>query len=107
MHAAKGLEYPVIFLVGFEDGVFPGARSIEQPDGIEEERRLCYVGMTRARERLYISGVMSRLLFGGFQRLPFSRFIFELPQSSVTVDDRRKGSVGNACSGGNRGRWSW
>lgn len=107
MHAAKGLEFPVVFLVGFEDGVFPGARSIELPDGIEEERRLCYVGMTRARERLYISGVMSRLLFGNFQRLPFSRFIFELPQDNVTVDDRRKAVGGNAHSGGNGRRWSW
>jgi DNA helicase-2/ATP-dependent DNA helicase PcrA len=107
MHAAKGLEYPVVFLVGFEDGIFPGARSIESPVGVEEERRLCYVGMTRARERLYISGVMSRLLFGNFQRLPFSRFLFELPSGSVTVDDRRKGMGDNAYGGGNRRRWSW
>ncbi|MDR1514318.1 MAG: UvrD-helicase domain-containing protein [Synergistaceae bacterium] len=107
MHAAKGLEYPVVFLVGFEDGVFPGARSIDSADGVEEERRLCYVGMTRARERLYVSGVMSRLLFGNFQRLPFSRFLSELPAGSVTVDDRRKGSGGNAYGSGNRRRWGW
>jgi DNA helicase-2/ATP-dependent DNA helicase PcrA len=107
MHAAKGLEYPVVFLAGFEEGVFPGAKSIISPDGIEEERRLCYVGMTRARERLYMSGVMSRLLFGSFQRSPFSRFIGELPDKGVTVDDRTKGSGGNAYGSGNRRRWGW
>ena len=114
LHAAKGLEFPVVFLVGFEEGVFPSARSIDEPGGVEEERRLCYVGMTRARERLYISGVMSRLLFGGFQRNSFSRFLFELPGGAcVTVDDRTKGGragqggAGDVRSGGNRRRWSW
>jgi DNA helicase-2/ATP-dependent DNA helicase PcrA len=107
MHAAKGLEYPVVFLVGFEEGIFPSARAVDSPDDVEEERRLCYVGMTRARERLYISGVMSRLIFGSFQRSPFSRFIFELPDDCVTVDDRTKRSGGNAYGSGHRRRWSW
>jgi DNA helicase-2/ATP-dependent DNA helicase PcrA len=107
MHAAKGLEYPVVFLAGFEEGVFPGAKSVLSPDGDEEERRLCYVGMTRAKERLYMSGAMSRLLFGRFQRSPFSRFVYELPDKGVTVDDRTKGSGGNAYGSGNRRRWGW
>ena len=106
MHAAKGLEYPVVFIAGLEEGVFPGARSVLSRDGVEEERRLCYVGMTRARERLYMSGARSRLLFGHFQRAPFSRFIDELPDDGVAVLDRTKGS-GNAYGSGNRRRWSW
>ena len=108
LHAAKGLEFPVVFLVGFEEGVFPSARSVDEQGGVEEERRLCYVGMTRAREKLYISGVMSRLLFGGFQRSPFSRFLFELPDGAcVAVDDRTKRGAIDVRSGGNRRRWSW
>ena len=113
LHAAKGLEFPVVFLVGFEEGVFPSARSIEEPGGIEEERRLCYVGMTRAKEKLYITGVMSRLIFGSFQRSPFSRFFFELPDGCVSVDDRTKGANydtrggGYVRNGAHRRRWSW
>jgi DNA helicase-2/ATP-dependent DNA helicase PcrA len=106
LHAAKGLEFPVVFIVGFEEGIFPSARSIDEPGGIEEERRLCYVGMTRARERLYMSGVMSRLIFGGFQRSGFSRFISELPDD-VAVDDRTKKGGGDVYSGSHRRRWSW
>jgi DNA helicase-2/ATP-dependent DNA helicase PcrA len=109
MHAAKGLEFPVVFLVGFEEGIFPSARSIESSRGVEEERRLCYVGMTRARERLYISGAMSRLLYGNFQRSPFSRFIDEIPKNCVKMDDRTKFQRGGGIvRGGNNGRrWSW
>ncbi|MDR3321146.1 MAG: UvrD-helicase domain-containing protein [Synergistaceae bacterium] len=108
MHAAKGLEFPVVFLAGFEEGIFPSGRSFDSQGGVEEERRLCYVGMTRARERLYITGVMSRLIFGSFQRSPFSRFIFELPDDNVTVDDRTRGvKSGDVRGGGHGRRWSW
>lgn len=113
LHAAKGLEFAVVFLVGFEEGIFPSGRAALEPGGMEEERRLCYVGMTRAKERLYITGVMSRLIFGGFQRSPFSRFIFELPDGCVKIDDRTKGvgyergGGGYARGGSNRRRWSW
>jgi DNA helicase-2/ATP-dependent DNA helicase PcrA len=108
MHAAKGLEFPIVFLVGFEEGIFPSGRSLDSTGGLEEERRLCYVGMTRARERLYISGVMSRLIFGSFQRSPFSRFIFELPNDCVTMDDRTRGvKSGDVRGGGHGRRWSW
>ena len=110
MHAAKGLEFPVVFLIGFEEGVFPSARAAESRDGLLEERRLCYVGMTRARERLYVSGVMSRLLFGGFQRSSFSRFISEMAGECVEIDDRTKGKRGGgvyAGGGGHGRRWGW
>jgi DNA helicase-2/ATP-dependent DNA helicase PcrA len=106
LHAAKGLEFPVVFLAGCEEGIFPSAHSLDEPGGIEEERRLCYVGMTRARERLYMSGVMSRLLFGGFQRSPFSRFLFELPDDAA-VDDRTRGGGADVRGGPDRRRWSW
>ena len=64
MHSAKGLEFPVVFLPGMEDGLFPGWRAYEKPDGLEEERRLCYVGMTRAKDRLYLTSAAVRTLYG-------------------------------------------
>ena len=69
LHSAKGLEFPVVFLVGLEDGVFPHVRSLGDPDELEEERRLCYVGITRAEQRLYLCHAWSRMLFGT-HRLP-------------------------------------
>jgi DNA helicase-2/ATP-dependent DNA helicase PcrA len=110
MHAAKGLEFPVVFLTGFEEGIFPSAKSMESRDGVLEERRLCYVGMTRARERLYVTGVMSRLLFGGFQRSDFSRFISEMAGEFVEIDDRTTGKRKDrrdADGSGYGRRWSW
>ncbi len=64
LHSAKGLEFPVVFMVGMEEGVFPGYKSIDEPNGIEEERRLCYVGITRAKEKLYMTSAKSRTIFG-------------------------------------------
>jgi DNA helicase-2/ATP-dependent DNA helicase PcrA len=89
LHAAKGLEFPVVFMPGLEEGIFPTSRAQYDPDAMEEERRLCYVGMTRARERLYMSGAMSRFIFGEYRREPFSRFFGELPDA-VEIDDRTK-----------------
>ncbi|HEV3353805.1 MAG TPA: DNA helicase PcrA [Acidimicrobiales bacterium] len=80
LHTAKGLEFPTVFIVGLEDGVFPHLRSLGEPDELEEERRLCYVGITRARERLYISNAWSRSLFGATQYNPPSRFLKEIPE---------------------------
>ena len=81
MHAAKGLEFPVVFMAGMEEGLFPHQRSFDEPDGIEEERRLCYVGITRAQERLYLTYAHSRNIFGMvMQNLP-SRFLAEIPES--------------------------
>jgi DNA helicase-2/ATP-dependent DNA helicase PcrA len=79
IHSAKGLEYPVVFLVGMEEGVFPHIRSIGEPDQLEEERRLAYVAITRARERLYVSHAWTRVLFGSSQYNPPSRFLDEVP----------------------------
>jgi DNA helicase-2/ATP-dependent DNA helicase PcrA len=80
LHAAKGLEYPAVFLTGLEEGVFPHHMSADTPAGLEEERRLCYVGMTRARDRLYLSRARIRRVYGaeGYFRPP-SRFLQELP----------------------------
>jgi len=79
LHSAKGLEFPVVFMTGLEEGVFPHARSLTDDDELEEERRLCYVGMTRARERLYLSAALSRRLYNNDAfNLP-SRFLDEVP----------------------------
>ena len=75
LHSAKGLEYPVVFLTGLEEGIFPHMRSLGEPDELEEERRLCYVGITRARERLYLCHAWSRMLFGRTDFYPPSRFL--------------------------------
>jgi DNA helicase II / ATP-dependent DNA helicase PcrA len=83
LHAAKGLEFPSVFLVGMEDGVFPHLRSLGEPAELEEERRLAYVGITRARERLYLTNTWSRMLYGSTQYNPPSRFLDEIPMELV------------------------
>ena len=84
LHTAKGLEFPVVFLVGMEDGVFPHQRAIEEAN-LEEERRLCYVGMTRARERLTLRYCRSRTLFGSRNSNPPSLFLAEIPPTSSST----------------------
>jgi DNA helicase-2/ATP-dependent DNA helicase PcrA len=79
LHSAKGLEFPVVFLIGLEDGVFPHVRSLGDPDELEEERRLCYVGITRAEQRLYLCHAWSRMMFGTTDYRPPSRFLDEIP----------------------------
>ena len=79
LHAAKGLEFPVVFLNGVEEGLFPAKQSAEEPGRLEEERRLCYVGITRAKEKLFITHAESRRLFGSESMNPPSRFIREIP----------------------------
>jgi len=81
LHSAKGLEFPVVFLAGMEEGLFPHARTIEEEGGLEEERRLCYVGMTRAKERLYITYARQRMVFGAVRPSIPSRFVDEIPPS--------------------------
>lgn len=78
LHAAKGLEFPVVFMIGLEETIFPHSRALYDQGEMEEERRLCYVGMTRAREELYLSYATSRLLYGGVQHNPPSRFLSEI-----------------------------
>ena len=83
IHQSKGLEWPVVFLVGMEEGLFPHSRSFLNPDELEEERRLCYVGITRAKERLYLTYTKSRLFFGTRSNNLVSRFLIDIPQDIV------------------------
>ena len=78
LHSAKGLEFPVVFLCGLEDGLFPSMQSIYEPEKLEEERRLCYVGITRARQKLYLSSAKQRMLYGKITPALPSRFLTEL-----------------------------
>jgi len=80
MHAAKGLEFPVVFMVGMEEGIFPNPRSIGSLAELEEERRLCYVGITRAKEKLFLTHCRSRTMYGNWQANPPSQFIKEIPE---------------------------
>jgi len=83
MHSAKGLEFPVVFVVGAEEGIFPGTRSIGEPEEMEEERRLCYVAMTRAKEKLYLTCANQRMLFGRTSSNRPSRFVEEIPSEHL------------------------
>ncbi len=85
LHSSKGLEFPVIFLVGLEQGLFPGYRSLSDPASLEEERRLCYVGITRAQERLYLSFARERRLYGSREPAMRSQFLDELPEELLTT----------------------
>jgi DNA helicase II / ATP-dependent DNA helicase PcrA len=80
LHAAKGLEFPIVFMIGMEEGIFPHSRSLMDKSELEEERRLCYVGMTRAREKLYMTYARRRLFFGQRMTGTVSRFVLELPE---------------------------
>jgi len=80
LHSAKGLEFPVVFLVGMEEGIFPGYKSISEPKELEEERRLCYVGITRAKKNLFLTCSKQRTIFGSTSCNPISRFLKEIPE---------------------------
>ncbi len=90
MHSAKGLEFPVIFLPGFEEGIFPGTQSIYNPEELEEERRLAYVGITRAKKELYIINAETRMLFGSTSRNKPSRFSLEIPESLIEKTENKR-----------------
>ncbi|MCE5315062.1 MAG: DNA helicase PcrA [Armatimonadota bacterium] len=92
LHAAKGLEFPVVFMAGMEEGIFPHRRSADDREELEEERRLCYVGMTRAREELKFSFAHQRMIMGQIQRSDISRFISEIPEElfSEKLPSKRK-----------------
>ncbi|MEH1961279.1 MAG: DNA helicase PcrA [Nostoc sp.] len=85
LHASKGLEFPVVFLVGLEQGLFPGYRSLSDPASLEEERRLCYVGITRAQERLFLSHARERRLYGSREAAMRSQFLDELPDELINT----------------------
>ena len=100
----------MVFLVGLEENVFPNYRALDEPTQMEEERRLCYVGMTRAEERLYLTAARSRRLYGTTYDKGFSRFLFEIADKYKQVDDRG-GEVRDDRRaygyGHNRRRWGW
>ncbi len=105
LHSAKGLEFPVVFLIGMEDGVFPHLRSLGEPDELEEERRLAYVGITRARELLFLTHAWARTMYGSTQYNPPSRFLDELPEKLIQQEHgsrkaSRRSSWGGAGSYG-------
>lgn len=89
LHSAKGLEFPNVFLIGAEDGIFPSTRSFGDAEEIEEERRLCYVGITRAKQRLFITRARSRTLFGRTSYNPPSRFLEEIPQNLADSESEK------------------
>jgi DNA helicase-2/ATP-dependent DNA helicase PcrA len=109
LHTAKGLEFPAVFVIGLEDGVFPHNRALGEPDELEEERRLCYVGITRARQRLYLSHAWARQLFGSTHYNPPSRFLKEIPEhlmntrATARARDRWRGGDGGAGGGAGGG----
>lgn len=99
LHSAKGLEFPVVFLAGLEEGVFPHARSMQSDREMEEERRLAYVGITRAREELFLTFAARRTIFGNTQVSQVSRFVREVPDElfKLREDGRRAGAVGSGA----------
>lgn len=99
LHSAKGLEFPVVFIGGMEDGLFPSQRSLEDEDKLEEERRLCYVGITRAKKRLYLTSCRSRMVYGRVVMYPPSRFLEEIPRHLMENVSLRR-----AAMGGHRGQ---
>lgn len=113
LHSSKGLEFPVVFLVGFEEGIFPSMQSKMEAGGLEEERRLCYVGITRAKKRLYISYTDERMLYGSYMHSLPSQFLKEIPEETLEREQKKKadsfgfgakqsdfgGSFGNSVGG--------
>ena len=96
LHSAKGLEYPVVFMIAMEEGVLPHIRSFDDPAQMEEERRLCYVGMTRAKERLYLLRAFRRYRMGASTHNPPSRFLKDIPQRLIA----QRSAVRDAVRGG-------
>ncbi len=100
LHSAKGLEFPVVFLVGLEEGLFPHNRALMETRELEEERRLCYVGITRARHRLYVTHANMRTVFGSRNVSIPSRFLMEMPKESITIlKGPAEGRAGRAVEG--------
>jgi DNA helicase II / ATP-dependent DNA helicase PcrA len=99
LHIAKGLEFPVVFIIGLEDGIFPHYRSMTDSAELEEERRLLYVGITRAQKRLYLCHAWGRTLFGQTNYNPPSRFLNELPASLLDVREEGGGGSGRSRPG--------
>ncbi|MBW4612669.1 MAG: DNA helicase PcrA [Desmonostoc vinosum HA7617-LM4] len=101
LHASKGLEFPVVFLVGLEQGLFPNYRSINDPAALEEERRLCYVGITRAQERLYLSHARERRLYGSREPAMRSQFLDEVPEELLVNQSKMRQTYTKTASAPN------
>jgi DNA helicase-2/ATP-dependent DNA helicase PcrA len=95
LHAAKGLEFPVVFIIGLDDGILPHSRSLEEPEEMAEERRLFYVGLTRARSKIYLVRAEERSTYGAPQESDASRFLHDLPEDLLAQDNRRKRGSGS------------
>ncbi|MCO7175411.1 DNA helicase PcrA [Sporolactobacillus kofuensis] len=93
LHSAKGLEFPVVFLVGMEEGIFPHLRALDDEEEMEEERRLAYVGITRAKQQLFMTSAQVRMLFGKTIANPASRFIKEIPKELLEVEDSEERQI--------------
>ena len=111
LHSAKGLEFPVVFLVGMEEGIFPGYRSMGEPKELEEERRLCYVGITRAKENLFLTCSKQRTIFGSTSCNPVSRFLKEIPKDLLDGYDEAFGDnslgINTDFSDDSGSKWNW
>ena len=109
LHSAKGLEFPVVFLVGMEEGIFPGYKSINEPQELEEERRLCYVGITRAKEKLHLTCARQRTIYGSTSCNNVSRFLKEIPESMLDgcVEAFEGNSSNDLFSSDSRFEWSY
>ena len=90
LHAAKGLEFPVVFLIGMEDGLFPLQRAMMDDNELEEERRLAYVGITRAKQELFLTNAYSRMMYGRMQNNPPSRFLDEIDEQDLHKEENEK-----------------
>ena len=107
LHSAKGLEFPVVFLVGMEEGIFPGYKSISEPQELEEERRLCYVGITRAKENLFLTCSKQRTIFGSTSYNPTSRFLAEIPAELLEGYEEAFGETTNKEEMFKDSNYSW
>ena len=107
LHSAKVLEFPVVFLVGMEEGIFPGYKSISEPKELEEERRLCYVGITRAKENLFLTCSKQRTIFGSTSYNQVSRFLKEIPENLLKGYDEAFGDINNKEKMFQDSNYSW
>jgi DNA helicase-2/ATP-dependent DNA helicase PcrA len=105
LHSAKGLEFPVVFLVGLEQGLLPHSRSLRDPVALEEERRLCYVGITRAQEQLFITHARERFYWGNKDTSIPSQFLGELPEDLVTTNTRKKRTAKTRATNNKQENW--
>jgi DNA helicase-2/ATP-dependent DNA helicase PcrA len=109
LHSAKGLEFPIVFLVGLEQGIFPHFRSLNDPVAIEEERRLCYVGLTRAKEQLFLTHARERYVWGNKEAKVPSQFLGELPQELLgsNIPMKSKRTTGKSIARGKARERTW